>query len=219
MFWKIKEYLDKYEYYNEFVSVYSLEELNDPLALKVDWETSEYGSSNGFNYTIARFRNIFTIRLKKVTSIFIYIALAAFFMGIVLLFAKGYFLYGIVALVSFLLITFMASRLLKVFVFKKDRDIAYGAIELPFTRVGKYELVESLDDIYAIQVIRFRVRVDSDESREIIDNAVLNLILKDGSRVNLIIQSDVVLLCRIAQELSKFLDTPVWYVYTNDLPR
>jgi len=140
-------------------------------------------------------------------------------MGIVLLFARGYFLYGIVALVSFLLITFMASRLLKVFVFKKDRDIAYGAIELPFTRVGKYELVESLDDIYAIQVIRFRVRVDSDESREIIDNAVLNLILKDGSRVNLIIQSDVVLLCRIAQELSKFLDTPAWYVYTNDLPR
>ncbi len=68
-----------------------------------------------------------------------------------------------------------------------------------------------LDDVYAIQLINERIQSSSSNGRSSTYTSYeLNLILKDGSRVNVMDHGDAEDIEFSAKSLAGFLDVPIW---------
>lgn len=85
---------------------------------------------------------------------------------------------------------------------KHPRDLS------PVQRKGHVKL----EDIHALQIILERVRSGSGSNSSSFTSYELNLVLKNGERVNVIDHGNRTKLIEDAQLISKFIDVPIWNV-------
>ena len=167
--------------------------LNDPIALQIDWTPVVWG---GTNYCTYRLASVSSSRLEFHPSIE-----ENLFRLIFSFFSKLSFL---TSFFKYFLPVFESSPI----VFDKNMGKFFKerkAFESPGDKDSLKQYVE-LDQIHALQIIyeQMMTRKESEYSYE------LNLVLKNGQRINVFDHGDINALREDAAMLSGFLNVPVW---------
>ena len=187
--------------------------LNDEVAMMTEWNPAKSGGTNICTHSLKR---VSSGRLEFKTlsmallfpSIFMLIGIGvgvgmtisglekditALYIG--LPFGIVFFLVGF-----FLLRSWTTPR-----VFDLDVGYYWKGRNSPNTTIGSNEQCK-LDDIHAIQLLKEYCRSDKSSYY----SYELNLVLKDGNRLNVVDHGKLSMIQNDAEKLSQFLDIPVW---------
>lgn len=193
---------------------------DDPLALQTDWSPLKGGGSNfrthnlvSENYNRTAFKA--SLGAKLFSSVFILVGLGLPSSQIYTAFQNGgaFFEGGFLPLLLFGGVFSIAGAALyysyaKPVVFDKTNGFFWKGWKAPETTAIENPDKHSarLSNIHALQIISEYVRGD----KKSYYSYELNLVLKDGSRLNVIDHGDVHKIREDAVVLSQFLGKPVW---------
>jgi len=192
---------------------------NDPLALKIDWSPAKKG---GTNFQTRKLVNIAPYRVEfrpTKFALFFYMAFAFGGVGVVFFFFFSRYLSHqltpdiniLIPLLIALVITTIGCFLLYFgttpIIFDKMKSAFWKGRKSPEQVLDPKTLKDfvRMDDIYALQLVSEYIRAkNSYYSYE------LNIVRKDGSRVNVVDHGSKEKLKQDAQTLSRFLGKPLW---------
>ncbi|TVR15890.1 MAG: hypothetical protein EA391_09345 [Balneolaceae bacterium] len=196
----------------------NIAQFNDPLANTISWEPAKRGGSNfkthkfisdGFNR--AEFKMSVSSRIFALLFMTVGAGMPAFFIY------SGEFgtLQETVILIGFGLIFVAVGGLIHYFygrpiIFDKMKGFYWKGWKNPdhtTARVVTKNLLP-LSEIHALQLIKEFVRSD----KSTYYSYELNLVLRDGTRVNVVDHGNGKILKQDAQQLSSFLGKPLWDV-------
>ena len=196
-----------------------IERFNDPLAAQTAWTPLKSGGSNFRTHKLVM---ISTNRVEFRPTVFAYVFCSIFMLvglgvmggGFYMLYEQGFewevhnvfmiIFGGVFALVGFVLMVFMGSPAVFDTMYgyfwkgRKKADFGIG-----HTYPDKFT---ELNQIHALQIIAEHVR----SSKSSYYSYELNLVLKDGSRKNVVDHGNIKRLREDALTLSQFLGRPVW---------
>ncbi len=187
------------------------EVFNDELALKTDWTPLVKG---GTNYSERKFEQETADRLSVAATLQgilfpVIIISAAITSPIVLVF--GFDLASLpkpmlIAVLAIMLSMFVVFGGVGYYLLKRAlRKTTFDKVNNNFKK--GYEILCSLDEIHAIQLIK--EFIESEDSSYY--SYELNLVLKDASRINVLDQGGKPsLIISEAEKLADFLDLPIW---------
>lgn len=193
---------------------------NDDLAMKTDWNPLKGGGSNFLthklvpvDYTRVEFKA--TWGAKLFSLIFFTVGLAVpviFWINEVQTIDRIFdseFLFAVVFGTIFMAAGgWMFYSFAKPVIFDKTKGMYWKDWKAPtrYLAEGNEDDSSRIGNIYALQIIPELVRSDNKSyvSYE------LNLILRDGSRMNVVDHGDPIQLQEDAQKLSEFLGVPIW---------
>lgn len=216
MFKKLKKFIEK----SVFVEPFDPSRFNDSIAMQTEWTAAKSGGSNFHshklirdNYNRIKFRS--TLTAKMFSSVFI--ILGAVVPGMIMLnpdpSGDPLSLFDHIMLTGIGLIFmgvggFLIYIYAKPIVFDKLNGYYWKGWSEPSLTAGRQSAKNCtrLRNIHAIQLLSEYIQSDKNSyySYEI------NLVLKDGSRLNVIDHGNVDEVQRDAKILSDFLDKPVW---------
>jgi len=192
---------------------------NDPIALEINWQPIKKGGSNFRTHKFVRvdqavLKVLPTLGLKIFIHFFLIAGASALAFFVYLLFEKTqpveepFFVLLVFGLIFSVISVVMNKTIGVSGTFDKISGFYWrgkkGPREVPNAHADKR--FTAFSNIYALQIIRERVR--SDESTY--SSYELNLIRKDKSRVNVTDHSNIKRLREDAKLLSEFLGVPVW---------
>lgn len=219
---KIKKILKKV---SEWKPSFDPSKFNDDVALKTEWSPLKGGGTNfkthklvAIDYNRVEFKA--TIGAKLFSLIFFTVGLAVpviFWINDIQ--ANGGILdsgFLFIVLFGLLFMTaggWMFYSFAKPVIFDKTKGMYWKDWKAPKRYLAKVDEDDSsrISNIYSLQIIPELVRSDNKSyvSYE------LNLVLKDGSRMNVVDHGDPLQLLEDAQKLSDFLGVPVWDARTT----
>lgn len=193
---------------------------NDTLAMETQWTPLKGGGSNfrshklvQVDYTRLEFKA--TIGAKLFSFIFISVGLAVpVFIGMDTiqntgqLFQSDFFFGGLFGLIFFGVGSFMFYGYAKPVIFDRTKGMYWKGWKAPQQYLAENTVDEGsrIGNIHAIQLLSEYIRSDKSSYYSF----ELNLVLKDGSRMNVIDHGDAVRIREDAKVLSEFLGVPVW---------
>ncbi len=210
----IERFKEKINELREGKTAFDPASLNDEVAVKTEWTPAKGGGSSFGTHvfrTISSGRAEFKVKIAALLfpSIFMVAGLAAgigmtigglkkndmemLYFGIP--FGIIFFLAGF-----FILRSFITPR-----VFDLDMGYYWRGRKPPNMNSKKNEQCP-LEDIHAIQILREYCRSD----KQSYYSYELNLVLEDGSRLNVVDHGKLKLIQEDAQKLGQFLNVPVW---------
>ncbi len=193
---------------------------DDDVAMKTDWNPLKGGGTNfqthklvPIGYTRMEFKATFGAKLFSMIFLLVGLSVPVIFwihevqtidrifdteflfavlFGSIFMAAGGWMLYSFA----------------KPVIFDKTKGMYWKDWKAParYLAQGDEDDTMRISNIYALQIIPELVR--SDNKRYV--SYELNLILRDGSRMNVVDHGDPIQLREDAQKLSEFLDVPVW---------
>ena len=196
----------------------NIEQFNDPIANTISWEPAKRGGSNfkthkyisdGFNR--AEFK--MSVGARIFASIFMVVGAG---MPAIFIYSGGFnTTQETLMLIGFGLIFVIVGGLIHYFygrpvVFDKMKGFYWKGWNKPdhtTARVATNNIVP-LSEIHALQLIKEFVRSDKSSYY----SYELNLVLRDGTRVNVVDHGNGKILKKDAQQLSSFLGKPLWDV-------
>lgn len=197
------------------------ESLNDEIALKTGWSPIIPG---GTNTTDFKFNKVSSERVEFKPSPKLYIAVGVFFiLGIAAIIKfslepNGSLLfYGGIGLGIILILTGI-SKLIgmkKHPVFDLDEGYFWKNQKKPDKNLKTSSTQCQLDDIHAIQLIQERIQSGGSSGSSTFYSFEMNLVLNNGNRLNVVDHGTLSRIRENADQLSDFLDLPVWDAITR----
>jgi hypothetical protein len=195
-----------------------LSDTNDPVALKISWDPLKPGGSNFKSQKMSVNKDSIVIEKSASAILFSLIftvpGALGVFVGSPYFFLKGEIFGGI-----FMIIWGTLFGAAGVFLLKSDKKVTfdkksgsyYRGKELIRISVNNIEQQGKLEDIYSIQLISERIQSSSsDGGSSNFRSYELNLIFKDGARVNVMDHGNAADIELSAKNLAKFLNIPIW---------
>lgn len=196
---------------------------DDPIALKTSWEPTNPGGANFKTQQLTVTKNRIIIEKTYGTIvlslIFILIGIPSLIYGSRYYYSKGMVWEGVFAFVIGIIFTICGILVLKFFK-KTTFDLIAGV----YYRGKKYDKFNSVDrsiqgllsDIYAIQLIYEILRSGSTKVSNTYKSYEMNLVFKDGERLNIMDHGKQEDTDAAAIKLGEFLQVPVWKAsYSN----
>ncbi len=197
----------------------NLEKFDDPLAQRTEWTPAKSGGSNFRTHKLVE---ISTNRLEfrpsvgalLFSSLFAAVGAGVLGAGIYNFYSLGFILEEQHLFMSIFGIVFLSVGLFLFYQFAKPAvfDTMYGYYWKGRKKAdfgignSKPEIFTSLNQIHAIQIIAEYVRGNKSSYY----SYELNLVLKDGSRKNVIDHGSISKLREDADKLARFLGKPIW---------
>lgn len=190
-----------------------LADTDDPIAQKVSWEPAKRGGANFKTERIEFSSSSITIK-KTLGMILFSFAFLIPGLGVLLIGVPYNFINGEVGAGFFLLLwsaifTGVGAFMLigsKPFTFDKLRGVFYRGKQYGANPTGKKKSQGMLSEIHAIQLISERVSSKNSNYT----SYELNLVLKDGSRINVMDHGKGKDLEADAKRIAQFLSVPIW---------
>lgn len=199
--------------------------LDDSLAMQTKWTPVQRGGSSFLTHKLdfvnssrAEFRA--TMRMKLFFLLFVFIGVVVFFFITRSFSSQGSPFYGFTILLwlfpsIFVLVGGVGLFLgTKPIVFDKTKGFFWKGRKTPHRGAKRSSLKDfaELEQIYALQLISEYCRSGSSSNNHYsyFYSYELNLVLKDGKRINVVDHGDLNKLRDDAARLSNFLDKPVW---------
>lgn len=192
----------------------------DDVAMNTEWSPLKGGGSNfqthklvEINYNRFEFKSTLGAKIFSLIFLTVGIALPVIFgMDMVQtradLFTSDFLFILLFGLVFTAVGGWLFYSFAKPLIFDKTMGLYWKGWKSPKRYMAKMEegVSSRIGDIHAIQIIPELVRSDNNSyvSYE------LNLILRDGSRMNVVDHGDPIQLREDAQKLSEFLGVPIW---------
>jgi hypothetical protein len=195
---------------NDMETKWTPSHFGDPIALQTDWEPLESDGASSWTRGMHKWTEIDSSRMEFRTDA----KAIGFFIMVVgmLLGAENFFLHKEISNLLFGFVIMVVGGCLLYFgtayiVFDKYKGVFWKGRKAPDEVSDRKELkyFAKLADIHALQLID-----EWCEGRTSYINYQLNLVLKNGSRINVIEDRKQKKIREMAQALSKFLDKPVW---------
>lgn len=193
---------------------------NDPVAEETEWSPLKGGGSNFRTHKLvevdhSRFEFKSTLAAKIFSSVFMIVGIGTpILMTNELIERTGHifhsdFLFALVFGLIFLGVgSLMFYGYLKPLIFDRTKGMFWKGWEKPQKYLGVNSVDEGsrLGDIHALQIIAERIRSE----KRYYYSFELNLVFKDGSRMNVVDHGDFFQLRQDAKALSEFLGVPIW---------
>lgn len=193
---------------------------NDDIALRTKWAPLKGGGSNFGTHKLIRANHSriefkATLGAKIFSLIFLLVGVGIpLFIGMETystygsLFRSDFLFIGLIAMIFFAAGSWMYYSFSKPVIFDKTKGMFWKGWKAPkrYLSEGDSESSSRIGDIYALQIIPELIRSDNKSyvSYE------LNLVLSDGSRMNVVDHGDLRQLREDAEILSKFLNVMIW---------
>ncbi len=197
------------------------ETLNDEIALETQWSPLKPG---GTNTTDFKFSKISSNRVEFKASPKLYIAVGAFFiLGIAAIIKfsmepNGSLLfYGGIGLGIILILTGISKliRMGKPPVFDLEKGYFWKDQKKPDKDLKTSSTQCRIENIHAIQLIQERIQSGGSSGSSSFYSFEMNLVLENGSRLNVVDHGTLSRIRKNANQLSNFLDVPVWDAITR----
>lgn len=205
---------------DENLALFDPKNLNDDLALKVDWKPLERGGSTS-NWRKLIKKNADILHFKVSASYYVFIAVLFFCLAG----ATGYLFFdmsskGISPFKEFnfyvvLFFTMFSALLFFVMqpiTFNKRVNLFWMGFKKPSNLQVKDKEVDAcrLSEIHALQIIKEVCSYRSDSGTRYYNSYEINLVLKNLQRINVMDNADVIKIKTYAHEIANFLEVPVW---------
>lgn len=212
---KLKELQKSFEEKKEDMN---LEQFNDPLALEIDWMPLKSGGANFQTKTLKKVSSsVYKFQLSTGAKIFIGL-FAAIGIGILLIVtfvslngnASNMIFLGVFGLV-FTLVSFLIFKAMaKPVVFDSNLGMMWKGKQAPKLSGDqkKNQDIVYFNDVHALQILSERVRTKNGSYL----SYELNLVLRDGKRINVIDHGKQSQILIDAEEISRLLGKPIWDV-------
>jgi hypothetical protein len=193
---------------------------NDDIAMKTEWTPLKRGGSNFGTHKLiqadhSRVEFKATMGAKIFSLIFLLVGVGIpVFIGMETyrsygsFFRSDFFFIGLIATIFFAAGSWMYYSFSKPVIFDKTKGMFWKGWKAPkrYLEMGDNESSSRIGNIYALQIIPELVRSDNKNyvSYE------LNLVLRDGSRMNVVDHGDLVSLREDARRVAEFLGVLIW---------
>lgn len=191
-----------------------LADSDDPIASKVSWSPANRGGANFKAHQMDFVNNKIIVRrsgkAKLLASIFVIPGFIAVLIGAPLAFMSGNIGPGIFAVVWGVLFGGMGLLLLggKNFVFDKSAGVYFRDKESNRNVLLDPKDRGMLNSIHAIQLLAKQITGDSDSGSYM--SYELNLVFKNGERLNIMDGGDCEYVESSAKQLATYLNVPIW---------
>ena len=198
------------------------ESLNDEIALKTRWSPLEPGGTNSTDY---RFNKVSSTRVEFKASPKLYLVVAVFLILGVAAIIKfsmeptgSLLFYGGIGLGIILILTGI-SKLIgfkTIPMFDLDEGYFWKNQKSPDKDIKNSSTQCRLEDIHAIQLIQERIQSGGSSGSSSFYSFEMNLVLNNGKRLNVVDHGTLSRIRKNADQLSDFLDVPVWDAITRN---
>lgn len=198
---------------------FDVSKFNDDVALKTEWIPLKGGGKNFGSHQLKKIDNnrvefkssaagkIFSLVFLIAGAYLAYSGFSKLEVPLDQIFESNGWLPILAGLVFFFMGTSFFSRLSIPIIFDKSKGMFWKGRKAP-ERNLKGNNAKNLSDIHALQILRESVRSSSNQKSY--KSFELNLVFKDGSRMNVVDHGNAGKLREDAKSLSKFLGVPVW---------
>lgn len=195
-----------------------LADTDDPVALKVSWEPVNPGGASFKTQRLAVFPNRITVEKTGGAILFALVFAIPGVLG-VLIGVPLFLLQGNIFAAIFMLIWGAIFGGAGIFMLKGEKPLTFDKSAGVYFRGKHYKQQFSpdrenqgrLSEIYALQLVSERIQSSSRNSHSSTYNSYeLNLVFKDGERINVMDHGNAEEIENSAKELAGFLDVPIW---------
>ncbi|EOB2787469.1 hypothetical protein ACIL20_004309 [Vibrio vulnificus] len=195
-----------------------LADTDDPVASKVSWDPVNPGGSNFKSQKMTILDD--KIIINKTIGAYVFALLFTVPGILALVIGSPYFLFnGKTVLGLFMIVWGGGFSGIGILMLKSDKKFTIDKINGSYYRGNKFDSLNSQDrfkqgyvkDIYAIQLINERIQSSSSNGRaSSYTSYELNLVFKDGERINIMDHGKGKDIDDSAKNLGKFLNVPIW---------